>query len=907
MRIVKISLALLGGIAVLLIAGLAIVAATFDPNDYKRLVTDEFAARTGRTLTIEQDLRLSYFPWLAVETGGIRVGSAAAFGGDATPFATADTVAARVKLMPLFQRRVEIGTVEITGLTLNLARDANLQGNWQDLSELVSATPPQPAAGRAPATLAIEGVRIRDGNVFWRDNGDQLRYSVTGLDLATGAVDANEPVSFTAALNFKDESSSLLAQVEAEAVAQVAAGGSVTATAVEVDITASPGDGTAPRQLRAAASRAAFDRATQTLAVEGLRTSVAGIDAAWQIEGATLLDNPRVSGSVTLSPTALATVFAQLDLDPPQGVSPADLGNLSGSAAFEFVARPRAITISNVDAQALGLRLRGEAALDAANELTGRIEIPEFVPNSAVQSLLRTAVPPTVDVTALDELALATRFDTNLATGRAALRDFTASIFGATLRGNLEALPGERGNRFRGNVTTSRFAPDRFAKAFAALLPPNLTPSELGTIALETRFDFDAAADTLTAAPLAVQIFGLEATGELTGRNVSKAAVWAGSAKVTQFSPQDLLKRFGLPTQPTADGRALSRATLDARYTVTQDRVEFTNATLALDDSKITGDFTLSGFDKPAYRFTLAVDAVDADRYLPPTARDAKAGQATAGDIELPQSNTMKLDGTMRVGSLRLAGLQFSEVSSRILVGNGDATLEGARAKLYGGEFVGNFRVQAAGSEPGLALDGKASNLQLKPLIEALTGTPANFSGTGNFDLDLQGQGRTVIQNVQTAGGNVSFTMRDGAIQGFNLGRTLCQAYNLKERLPPPPERPKQTEYLVLQGTAAVASGVATSRNLLARTSFMDITGQGTLGLVAQRLDYDFDAKLTGKLGIAGCEGLEQHVGSALPFDVHGSVSNPEIKVDLGKLAQRALREELQDRLKDRLLRNLGR
>ena len=35
--------------------------------------------------------------------------------------------------MPLLSRRIEIGTIELEGLTLNLARDAELRGNWQDL------------------------------------------------------------------------------------------------------------------------------------------------------------------------------------------------------------------------------------------------------------------------------------------------------------------------------------------------------------------------------------------------------------------------------------------------------------------------------------------------------------------------------------------------------------------------------------------------------------------------------------------------------------------------------------------------------------------------------------------------------------------------------------------------------
>ena len=59
------------------------------------------------------------------DTGGVTIGSAAAFGGPEQPFATARRVAARVKLLPLLSRRVEIGTVELDGLTLNLARDAS--------------------------------------------------------------------------------------------------------------------------------------------------------------------------------------------------------------------------------------------------------------------------------------------------------------------------------------------------------------------------------------------------------------------------------------------------------------------------------------------------------------------------------------------------------------------------------------------------------------------------------------------------------------------------------------------------------------------------------------------------------------------------------------------------------------
>ncbi|HVJ30849.1 MAG TPA: AsmA family protein, partial [Gammaproteobacteria bacterium] len=133
MRIAKFLALGVAAIVVLLVVAVAIVASTFDPNDYKGVAANAFTARTGRTLTVEEDLHLTYFPWLALETGGVTIGSAAEFGGDAQPFATARRVAARVKLLPLLSRRVEVGTVELEGFTLNLARDANLRGNWEDL------------------------------------------------------------------------------------------------------------------------------------------------------------------------------------------------------------------------------------------------------------------------------------------------------------------------------------------------------------------------------------------------------------------------------------------------------------------------------------------------------------------------------------------------------------------------------------------------------------------------------------------------------------------------------------------------------------------------------------------------------------------------------------------------------
>jgi AsmA protein len=903
MRVVKILLGAVAAVVVLLVAAVVIVAATFDPNEYKGVATDAFAARTGRTLAIDQDLRLAYFPWLAVETGGVTVGNAADFG--AQPFATVRHVAARVKLVPLLSRRVEVGTVVLDGVTLNLARDAELRGNWEDFLAATSAPEPTPQSSTEPGaisidSLAIEGVRVTDGNVYWHENTSELRYSVTGLSLTTGGIGSGEPVAFDAALNFVDAASGLTAVLEAGAVVAAAASGSVTATDVEAGVTINVGGGAPARSVSATAERIAFDRGAQTLAVEGLVTETAGARAAWQVSGSGLLTNATVQGSVTIEAVELAATLEQLQVALPASLATSELGPLRLSSQFAFQQEPQTVRLTGLDAEALGVSVRGEGTL-ADNEVAGRVAVAEFTPNAALQALLRENVPSSVDVAALGPLALETSFATSPGSGRASARDLRLTALGATVTGNVEVNPGDGGNVVRGELQTSRFAATALAQAFAASLPPNLSAGELGTLELAATFVFDPGADTLTLQPLRAEAFGLRMNGDVTGRALSRAATWTGTANVAQFSPQALLQRFGLPPQPTSDPQALTRATVATRFAVRNDGAELDDLVLALDDTTIRGTFALQGFDAPAYRLALSVDAVDADRYLPPKARDAEAGEATAGDIELPQNNTMNLDGTMQVGSLKLAGMQFADVAGRIVIGGGDLAVENARANLYGGAFAGNFRIRAAGDSPGLALDGRASGIALEPLIADLTGDEPNFSGTGSFDLNLAGRGRTVIENVQSAGGNVSFDMLAGAIKGFNLGRTLCAAYNATQRAPAPPELPAVTAFEFIKGSAVVAAGAATSNDMLARTSFMDLNGSGTLGLVEQSLDYELDARLTGSVGIANCETLDRFVGGEIPFKISGTITEPSILPDFSRLVRQQLRDEIQDRLEDRL------
>jgi AsmA protein len=909
MKAVKIVLGVLSGLVVLLVLAGVLVASFFNPNDYKGVAADAFSARTGRKLAVTQELKLSYFPWLALETGGITIGNAPGFGGETAespPFATIEHLAARVKLLPLLNKQVEIGTVQIDGLKVNLARDSKLRGNWQDLLDAAKSPPDAgaPAAGGAGVqSFAVEGVNVRNGTLLWYENTSQLRYTVDKLDLSAGAIGSAAPVPLSVSLQFRDEVAKLAADLKMSATAAIDDKGSVSAKKLDLTVAARPPGNAKPRDVAAKADSVVFDRNAQTLAVTNLTTETAGVRAQWTVSGKTLVDNPSVEGSVSISNAPIATLLEQLAVTPPKGVQAKEFGNVSLQSKFVFRADPREVHLTGLTAEALGMKVSGDASLKG-DEATGSVTTPEFEPSGAALALLRANAPANVDLSALGKVALATRFDANVSTGRASLTNLKVSALGATLSGNVDVVPGQKGATYRGALSTSRFAPDAAAKAFAKMLPATLDAKKLGNLRVDAKFVFDGAADTVALSPFEAEMFGLSVNGEANGRAVSKAGTWSGHATFAQFSPQDLMRRFGLPPPMMSDPKALTRATVDTRFDVDTKQAKLSDVTLALDDTKITGNFALTGFDNPSYGFALNIDRVDVDRYLPPKAKDAKQGQTTAGDIELPANNTMRLDGNVNVGDLRLAGLQFANVGTRIVLGLGNAELQNARAHLYGGDFAGSLKVHAAGDKPGLALSGKATGLQLEPLIRALTNQPPNFTGNGSFDLDLAGNGRTVIENVRTAGGKVAFEIGNGTIRGFNVGATLCQAYNLTQGAAAPPGgQPKQTDYQVIKGSAAVASGVAQSNDLLARAPFMDVTGHGSLKLVEQNLDYELEAKLTKPVPLQNCQTMQNLVGDSIPLKIKGTVTDPSVTPDFSKILKAKAKEKLGDKLLNRILK----
>ncbi len=193
MKALKYLLYIVVGLVVLLIVAIAIVAATFDPNDYKPQIVQLVKDKTGRTLTIEGDIGLKLFPKIGAEVGKVSLSDPAG----TSEFAGLDQAQVYLALLPLLSRQVVVDEVRVDGLRANLVKHKDGSTNFSDLTgageKAESAPPPQPAQPSRPVRLDISGVRITNSRLTWKDEGSGNDLAIELAELQTGRIAEKTP------------------------------------------------------------------------------------------------------------------------------------------------------------------------------------------------------------------------------------------------------------------------------------------------------------------------------------------------------------------------------------------------------------------------------------------------------------------------------------------------------------------------------------------------------------------------------------------------------------------------------------------------------------------------------------------------------------------------------------------
>src|SRR6266571_3515623 len=188
MKIFKALLFAAVGIAVLIVLVIAIVAATFDPNKYKPEIVAAVKDKTGRTLAIEGNLGLSFFPSIGIAVGRVSLSEP----DGSRIFARVEQAKIALALWPLLSKRVVVDRVTLSGLALDLVQGKGGKTNFADLAGGTAAGP-RAAPRQGAMRLDVAGIDIRSSTIGWRDESSGQRYKATIDELKTGRIASGVP------------------------------------------------------------------------------------------------------------------------------------------------------------------------------------------------------------------------------------------------------------------------------------------------------------------------------------------------------------------------------------------------------------------------------------------------------------------------------------------------------------------------------------------------------------------------------------------------------------------------------------------------------------------------------------------------------------------------------------------
>ena len=325
--------------------------------------------------------------------------------------------------------------------------------------------------------------------------------------------------------------------------------------------------------------------------------------------------------------------------------------------------------------------------------------------------------------------------------------------------------------------------------------------------------------------------------------------------------------------------------------------------------SQVKAKLALKGFAVPAIRFDMDIDQFDADLYMPKKSAEntAKVEPVPEQPFDLSALQKLNLDGSLRIGSLKIAGVKSTQLRIDVKANKGQVNISPLSANLYQGSMSGSIAVNAAATVPGFAIRQSLSGVQLGPLLKDAADLDM-VEGKGNVSLNMTTQGNTVSALKKGLNGTAALNLADGVIKGVDLTKLVRGAQNLEQGggiQTLKPGKDDKTAFNELKASFKVSNGVAHNDDLLVTSQSLRVTGNGDVNIGNDSVNYMAKATVA--------ESVDGKGGSVtVPVQLNGPFTDLKFKVDYGAVVADVVkqkvdakidekREELKRQLQDKL------
>jgi AsmA protein len=152
--------------------------------------------------------------------------------------------------------------------------------------------------------------------------------------------------------------------------------------------------------------------------------------------------------------------------------------------------------------------------------------------------------------------------------------------------------------------------------------------------------------------------------------------------------------------------------------------------------------------------------------------------------------------------------------------------------------------------------------------------------------------------------GSAALQVRDGAVKGINLAKSLRQAraaISMKQDTSQKASQTEKTDFSELSATFQIADGVARNRDLDMKSPFLRLGGEGAIDVGRGRIDYLARATVTTTAKGQDAGDLAALKGVTVPVRLSGPFESLDWKIQWSAVAAGVVTKQIENKLGEAL------
>ncbi|MFI7784391.1 assembly protein [Citrobacter amalonaticus] len=359
---------------------------------------------------------------------------------------------------------------------------------------------------------------------------------------------------------------------------------------------------------------------------------------------------------------------------------------------------------------------------------------------------------------------------------------------------------------------------------------------------------------------------------------------------------------------------------LQAQWQEEKKTLTFSQLNVTANDSALTGNVQVTLKEQPAWLVNLQFARLNLDNLLAPPENASSANGAVAqggsqpplarpvisSRVDEPAYQGLKgfsADIALKADNVTWRGMNFTDVSSRMTNQSDVLTIAELQGKLNGGMISLPGTLDTRAQTPQVVFQPRLDDVEIGTILKAFN-YPIALTGKMSLAGDFSGVDIDAQSFRHSWQGKAHVDMRDTRMEGMNFQQLIQQAVERSGGDVQSMQSVDNATRLARFVTdLTLDHGKLTLDNMAGESAMLSLTGQGTLDLVGQTCDTQFNVRV-----LDGWKGESKLIdflkATPVPLRVYGNWQALNYNLQVDQLLRKHMQDEAKRRLNDWAERN---